>query len=350
MSRRSNVSVKDVAVLAGVSLGTVSNVLNAPDRVRPDTRRRVEEAITKLGWVRNESARQLRAGKSTSVGMVVMDIANPFFTDVVGGVEAALGSRGFAVQLGNSGGLKARESGHLRVFAEHQVRGVLVAPIGPIGDQIANLQRRGTPVVVVDRAAEGMDCCSVTVDDVTGGRLAVTHLIEQGHRRIACAGGRSRLQQVRDRRLGAHLASSQAGQSIELLVISTPELDSAGGVRAAEDIATLPDAVRPTAVFAVNDLVAIGLLQGFVTLGLRVPEDIAIIGYDDVSFAESAAVPLSSIRQPRHLLGQRAAELLLEEIDALDDGVPHAHRHEVFPPELVIRRSTLHRGRVGSTS
>ena len=342
MARRAgNASMKDVAALAGVSIGTVSNVLNTPQLVAAPTRERVEEAISTLGWVRNESARQLRAGKSTSVGMVVMDIGNPFFTDVLGGVEDCVHDLGYSVQLGNSAGQVSREATHVTMFEQQRVRGVLLAPIGTVGRQLVQLHRRGIPVVVVDRAAGDLDCCSVSVDDVEGGRLAVDHLIKQGHRRIAFVGGRSGLQQVRDRRQGAEFAASKSPDAVELLTISTPELDTAGGVAAAEEITAMSELERPTATFAANDLIAIGLLQGFVTHGLRVPEDIAIIGYDDILFAQAAAVPLSSIRQPRHALGRRAAELLFEEISALDSDRGHQHQHVRFIPELVARRSTL---------
>ena len=184
------------------------------------------------------------------------------------------------------------------------------------------------------------DYCTGAVDDVEGGRLAVAHLVELGHQRIAFVGGPSTLQQVRDRSLGAQLAASRLTAASSLLTFSTSRLDTESGVRAAGEIAVMPDTERPTAVFAANDLLAIGLLQGFVTQGLRVPEDIALIGYDDIIFAASAAVPLSSIRQPRQLLGRRAAELLFAEVDALDKDLPHEHQHVQFVPELVVRRST----------
>jgi LacI family transcriptional regulator len=139
--------------------------------------------------------------------------------------------------------------------------------------------------------------------------------------------------------MGAEIARSAHG-SARLLTISTPSLDTESGVAAALELATLPPAERPTAVFAANDLLAIGVLQGFVTQGLRVPEDMAIIGYDDVSFAASAAVPLSSIRQPREALGRRAAELLFSEIETLDNGERHDHQAVRFNPELIVRRSS----------
>ncbi|MGI3785361.1 MAG: LacI family DNA-binding transcriptional regulator [Janthinobacterium lividum] len=338
---RTSVSVKDVAALAGVSVGTVSNVLNAPQLVSGQTRERVETAIEKLGWVRNESARQLRAGRSRSIGLVVMDLSNPFFTDVALGVEDTVASRGYIVQVGNSAESSGREQTQLDLFEQQRVRGLLFAPIAEVGDRVVQLRRRGIPVVVVDRPGELAETCSVSVDDVEGGRLAGQHLLSLGHRRLAVVGGPSHLHQVHDRRLGVDLATS-AVAGADVVVISTPRLDVDSGVRAAGELAALPDGERPTAAFAINDLVAIGLLQGFVTQGLRVPQDIAIIGYDDIAFAAAAAVPLSSIRQPRRALGQRAAELLFAEIDAIesDATAEHEHEHVTFTPSLVVRRST----------
>lgn len=336
---RSTTSVRDVAALAGVSVGTVSNVINSPDVVSESTRERVQQAIVKLGWVRNESARQLGAGRSRTIGLVVMDISNPFFTDIAAGVEDFVQGLGYTVQLGNSAQDPNRETTHLGLFEQQRVRGLLFAPIAEVGDRLFGLRRRGTPVVVVDRAGDDLDFCSVSVDDVEGGRLAVQHLVDQGHRRIAFVGGPSNLRQVRDRTLGAQLASSAAGSG-GLRVVSTPRLDVVSGVEAAGELATLSDAERPTAVFAANDLLAIGLLQGCVTHGLRVPDDMAIIGYDDITFAAAAAIPLSSIRQPRHALGRQAAELLFEEVNADDDDREHVHRQVRFTPDLVTRRST----------
>ncbi|WP_231930142.1 LacI family DNA-binding transcriptional regulator [Friedmanniella luteola] len=340
VARKASISMKDVAALAKVSLGTVSNVVNSPELVSPPTRERVETAIAKLGWVPNASARQLRAGRSSSVGLVVMDIANPFFTDVLLGVEDHVLQRGYSVQVGNSASQPQREDDQLRLFEQQRVRGVLCAPIWGVNQRVDDLRRRGIPVVVVDRAPEESGFCSVSVDDVEGGRLAVDHLIRLGHRSIALVGGPGRLQQIRDRRLGADLARAEHGDVVDLLALSTSSLDTTAGVLAADELAAMPDRERPTAVFAANDLLAIGLLQGFVTHGLRVPEDMALIGYDDISFAAAAAVPLSSVRQPRVDLGRRAAELLFEEIEALDDDRPHEHQSVRFTPTLVVRRST----------
>ena len=340
-ARKTTVSMKDVAALAGVSLGTVSNVLNSPNIVAEPTRRRVELAIAKLGWIPNEPARQLRAGRSRSIGMVVMDIANPFYTDLVLGAENCVQKRGYSVQVGNSSQEADRESTQLLVLMQQRVRGVLLAPIWGIDERVRQLELRGIPVVLLDRAGNDADFCSVSVDDVEGGRLAIQHLLDQGHTAIAVVGGPEKLQQVADRRFGAELARSRHnGGLARLLVKSTPHLDVASGVTAAEEIATMPDRERPTAVFATNDLLAIGLLQGFVTAGLRVPEEMAIIGYDDIAFAAAAAVPLSSIRQPRLAIGCRAAELLFDEIEANEREASHDHQQVRFTPELVVRRSS----------
>ena len=343
MARTSSVNMKDVAALAGVSLGTVSNVVNSPQLVSEATRTRVEVAIAKLGWVPNESARQLRAGRSRSVGMVVMDIGNPFFADVLAGAETAVYHRGYTLQVGNSRSAVERESEQLLLFEQQRVRGVLYTPVGALNDRIVQLRHRNIPVVIVDRTGDGSGYCSVSVDDVEGGRLAAEHLFAQGHRSIAVVGGPESLHQVRDRRLGADLARGQQSEPVRVLTVVTEAMDAASGVVAADQLLALPVDERPTAVFATNDLLALGLLQGFVTHGVRVPHDMAIIGYDDISFAASAAVPLSSIRQPREALGRRAAELLFEEIAAADDSsgkTQHEHQSVRFTPELVVRRSS----------
>ena len=335
-----SVSMKDVAALAGVSLGTVSNVVNSPQLVSEATRARVEVAIAKLGWVPNESARQLRAGRSRSIGMVVMDISNPFFADVLAGAETAVYDHGYTLQVGNSRSEPVRESEQLLLFEQQRVRGVLYTPVGALNDRITQMRHRNIPVVIVDRTGDGSGYCSVSVDDVEGGRLAAEHLFAQGHRAIAVVGGPGSLHQVRDRRLGVDLARGQQAEPVRVMTVTTEAMDAASGVAAADQLLTLPVDERPTGVFATNDLLAMGLLQGFVTHGLRIPDDMAIIGYDDISFAASAAVPLSSIRQPREALGRRAAELLFDEIAAADNKTEHEHQSVRFTPELVVRRSS----------
>ncbi|WP_344222523.1 LacI family DNA-binding transcriptional regulator [Kribbella sancticallisti] len=334
---RSAAGVKDVAAEAGVSLGTVSNVLNRPEMVSPTTRAKVEAAMASLGFVRNESARQLRAGSSRILAYLMLDAGNPFFTDVARGVEEAAQAAGLSVFLCNSNEDAAREADYLDLLEQQRVQGVLITPIDPDSSRLSKLPARGTPVVVVDRAIDDGEHCSVAVDDVLGGEVALSHLIELGHQRIAFVGGPNTIGQVTDRRDGARQALAQAGLPTDSLVdVLTGALTVAEGRGAGQRLAGLPSDRRPTAAFCANDLLALGLLQQCVSLGLRVPEDLAIVGYDDIEFAAAAAVPLTSVRQPRQLLGRTAAELLLDESSNPD----HEHQRVTFTPELVVRTST----------
>ena len=341
MAKRGTASMKDVAILAQVSIGTISNVLNRPELVSDATRERVLAAIDKLGWIRNESARQLRAGRSRSIGLVVMDIANPFFGDVTRGVEAVAAAAGYSVLLADSAELPQRERSALELLQQLRVRGVVLTPIAE-NSLINTSHSVEMPIVLADRAGGGHAGCTASVDDFVGGQLAASHLLERGHRRIAVVGGSGGLRQVQERRDGASRAVLLGSRDATLVTISTEKLDVAAGRTVAETLAMTSVDERPTGVFATNDLVAIGLLQGLVTRGIRVPEEVAIVGYDDIEFASAAAVPLSSVRQPRADLGRRAAELLFAEIEAADNEEPHVHEHARFLPELVVRASSDH--------
>lgn len=332
------ISIRDVATQAGVSVGTVSNVLNRPDIVAASTRSRVLAAISALGFVPNDAARQLRRGRGRTIGLVVLDVANPFFTDVARGVEDATGAAGMAVIFCNSDGDPAKESAYLDLLEEQRVRGVLITPVDDANERLVRLRDRGVLVILLDRRSTRPDVCSVSVDDRLGGELAMRHLIEAGHQRIAFVGGPWRLAQVRDRWHGATQALRDVGRDEECLRrFDTPSLTVAAGRDAAARILGQPRSVRASAVFCANDLLALGILQELTRQQVRVPEEIALVGYDDIDFAAAAAVPLSSVRQPRQRLGATAARLLLEETD---DPTGHQHKQVVFEPELVVRESS----------
>jgi LacI family transcriptional regulator len=329
-------SIREVARHAGVSVGTVSNVLNRPRAVAPDTRQRVLAAIDELGFVRNEAARHLRAGRSRTVGLVVLDVANPFFTDVAHGIEELAYEHNTMIVMCNSGENPHFERRHLEQLEEQRVLGVLITPVENESPYVERLAERGIPVVLVDRGATDQQC-SVAVDDVRGGRLAGSHLVEQGHRRITFVGGPLAIKQVSDRHHGLKsVVADTAGA--QLAVETGPSLSVDEGLRAGERIAQRPPGDRPSAVFCANDLLALGFLQAMTRAGIRVPDEIAIVGYDDIGFAAAAAVPLSSVRQPREQLGRAAMELLLDEVE---NSAVHKHRQVVFQPELVIRESSL---------
>lgn len=335
-------NMKDVARRAGVSLGTVSNVLNRPELVKDKTREKVELAISELGFIRNESARQLRAGHSRVIAYLVLDQGNPFFTDLARGVEEVARAHNFGLFLCNTDNDVAREDDYLSLLIEQRVRGLLITPADQDNPRLAKLPALGIPVVLVDRPKQrGATYCSVGVDDRQGGLLAVTHLLEQGHERIAFVGGSEKIRQVADRLAGARRSIRVAGVSQDALaVVATEALTVADGRQAGSRLLGLPARRRPTAIFCANDLLALGILQEMTARGVAVPEDMAIVGYDDIEFASAAAVPLTSVRQPRLDLGRTAARLLIEE-DLL--GSEHKHQQVQFEPELIVRASTLNR-------
>lgn len=333
---RSAASIPEVAVRAKVSVGTVSNVLNRPDVVAPATRERVLAAMSELGFVRNESARQLRSGVARAIGLVALDVANPFFTDVARGVEEAASEAGHAVILCNSDESVVKEARHLELLSEQRVHGVLITPADRSLEPVRKLRERGLSVVLLDHPAQSIDTCSVAVDELTGGDLAMNHLLSAGHERVAMINGPARIYQAAQRHAGAVAACVRAGREPETLTtIEVPALNVASGARGAEQLLAMSP--RPSAVFCANDLLALGVLQVMVREGVRVPEDMAIVGYDDIDFAAAAAVPLTSVRQPRMQIGRTAAELVLEEARVPEQ---HRHRNVLFTPELVAREST----------
>lgn len=331
-----SVSVRDVASLAGVSVGTVSNVLNRPDKVSPATVERVLRAIEDLGFVRNDAARQLRAGRSTTIGLIVLDVGNPFFAELARGADRTASKHGLSVVLGNSDDDREREAAYLDLFDEQRAHGILLSPVGEANHRLIRLRERGTPVVLVDRDGTDSGCSSVSVDDVAGGRMAVQHLLDNGPRQITFLGPPHGVQQVADRLSGARQAIDDC-PGASLTVVHTDGLTVSDGRQAGELLLTLPREARPDAIFAANDLLAIGLLQTLARAGrMSVLDEMALVGYDDIDFASTAMVPLTSVRQPAQLIGSTAVDLLMEE--AADRHL--TPRSIVFQPELVVRASS----------
>jgi LacI family transcriptional regulator len=321
-----------------VSVGTVSNVLNRREKVAASTVERVQAAIEELGFVRNDAARQLRAGRSRSIGLLVLDVSNPFFADVARGAEERADLEHMSVLLGNSDEDPVREARYLELFQEQRVNGVLITPASAETATLTRLTESGIGVVLVDHEIPGSDFWSVAVDDVEGGYLAVAHLLAIGRRRIAFVGGPSSFAQVANRLIGARRAVDEV-PGAELEVIEMPALSVLHGRAAGGGIVARAAAGRPDAIFAANDLLAVGLMQALTMRStVRIPEDIALIGYDDIDFASSTVVPMSSIRQPARLIGYTAMELLLKSMDGADEP---GERRVRFQPELVVRHSTV---------
>jgi LacI family transcriptional regulator len=332
---RSNVGIRDVAQAAGVSVGTVSNVLNYPDQVSAKTLAKVQQAMQSLGFVRNGLARQLRMGRGTAIGFVVVNIANPFFADLAHELESAAEEVGHTVVLGSSDQNAAREQRYIDLFDEQRVRGLLIVPQQGLTPRLSRLRAGGTPVVLFDGNIESDEVCSVGLDGSAGGYMAVRHLVETGRRRLVVA--RGPLTQNGDRVSGAARAAQET-PGVTLTIIETEDLTVQQGRLVAERILALREEDRPDAVFAANDQLAIGLVQTLIVdRTLSIPRDIAIVGYDDIDFAASTVVPLSTIRQPRESLARAALDLLEQEVagDEL-----HQHGRHLLQPELIVRASS----------
>ena len=328
-----SVSLRDVAKAAKVSVGTVSNVLNRPEVVAPETLARVQGTIKDLGFVPNGFARHLRSGNSRTLGLIVPDVANPFFTEVARGVEDAASKRDYAVFLCNSDESATKEDRYINILIEQQVRGVLITPTDVKSDRLDAMRERGIAVTLVDREIKGRKQCSVSVDDIHGGQLGIEYLTGLGHTDIAWVCGPDSIPQVADRGAGVAKAAKFAGATVETIRVSL--MNTTQGEEAARKILALK--TIPTAIFCANDLLALGVMRTLRENKLRIPEQVSVLGYDDIEFAASAAVPLSSISQPAYQMGVTAADLLLNECEEAET---HEHQQIRFQPQLVERAST----------
>lgn len=329
--------MKDVARLAGVSVGTVSNVLNRPDVVSEERRLQVERAIEQLGYVPNDAARQLKAGVSRAVGLIVVDTQNPFYGSIALAAEEAVEERGLGLFVANSHLRHSKENFYLSQFEQQRVRGVLVTPVTPDLTRHRAIKQRGTRVVLVDAVESEGEFCTVAADDFHGGYLAIRHLAELGRRRILVIGGPPQLRQVGRRHAGAMQAASEV-RGVDLTYIAPAEMSILAGRAVAEQILEAGQEL-PDAIFAMNDLLATGVLQALVmNRRIDVPGDVALVGYDDIDFCANAIVPITSVRQPSAEMGLRAIELLEAEIL---EGHDHVHSTVVLKPQLVVRESTV---------
>lgn len=324
-------TVRDVASLASVSVGTVSNVMTGKAYVSPVTRVRVERAIADLGYVPSAVARGLARGRTDLVGLLIPNVANPFFAELARGVEQVLGTTGASLLLGNSDEDDAKEARFLDRVLAHRVDGLVVVTTDRNWQRVEAIARE-VPVVVADQRLEGWSGDSVLADNELGMAMAVRHLTGLGHRRIGYIGGDERLATARDRRQAFLRATAE-------LVVSTTgpgagRFTIASGRRQLKTLLAGPE--PPTAVCAANDLLALGALLEAKKQGIRVPEQLSVIGFDDIIDARLSEPALTTIRQPAQEFGEVAARTLLWRIEH-----PVAAVRQVrIGPSLTIRRST----------
>ncbi len=321
-------SIKDVAKAAGVSVGTVSNVLNHPDIVSAAAKQRVDDAIAQLGFVPSDTGRSLRAGKSRLVGVIVLNIANPFFSEAARAIENRLAMEQLYPMVCSSDGDPEKENSLLQQLASLQVRGVILVPSAQAATNIRVLQKRNIPLVLMDHAPISDDISTVSVDDRTGAAEAVKHLVDLGHRNIGFINGPIRIQQSQVRREGVLQARDAASADIAITEINASSFESAAGSTAMETLLSAHPEVR--AVFCASDQLAIGAMRTIRHHAMAIPRDYSVVGFDDIPAAAELITPLTTVRQPMADLGRSAAELLLKE------GSPS---QVSFVPKLVIRES-----------
>lgn len=321
----------DVARLSGVSGAVVSYVLNGgPRPVSADTRARVLAAIEQLNYRPNAAARALRLRRTNAIGLILPDIGNPYFGEFAKAIEDAAFDRGYALLLGNSSNDPQREAAQLDSFIDRQVDGLLVISVRKYAE-LSVVREAKIPLVVIDQPEKGVDIATVVIDNYRGARAAVDHLRSHGHHRIALVGGPPQLPGSQARQAGWRDALADlAAEERQRLQVVAP-FTRLGGLEATLQLMSTKD--RPTAIFASSDVQAIGVLRACAQLGLRVPEDLALVSFDGTQGAEFTAPPLTVIRQPVEMIAGTALDMLLTPPGELDS------RQRVVPHELIRRGS-----------
>ena len=333
-SRR--VTHRDVAALAGVSGMTVSRVINGARSVAPETRERVQAAMDELGYVPNAFARGLTSQRSHAIGVVVPDMANPFFTLIIRGAESVARQSGYRVIVCNTEGDLALERDSFEEMLAHHVDGLLVAPVSDQSrSPLRQIIRQGLPVVLVDRFVSDLRCDVVRGDSYLGAQMLVRHLVEVGHKKIGLIAGPPNVSTARDRTLGFRETLASAGLPVEeSWIVETDRVDPQGGRIAMEQL--LARSTLPTAILVWNNFLAAGALQAIRASGRRVPADVAVVCFDDNDYAAIVYPFLTVVATPAESFGTIATQLLLERMAGRE---PERPRLVVLPPELIVRVS-----------
>ena len=326
--------MKEVADLAGVSITTVSHVINETRTVSDDLREKVYAAMENLSYQPNALARGLRLKRTQILGLVIPDGTNPYFAEVARSIEDTSYKKGYSVIICNSDGNLEKEQNYIEVLVSKQVDGVILVAAGMSTSHMKALQSAGMPLVLVDRDSPNIVADSVQIDNEYGGYIATRHLLDLGHRRIACLAGPSEVTPSGDRVLGYSRALKEADIVVEKELVRSGDFHSESGYRFAKEF--LKMRVPPTAIFACNDLMAFGALGAAAELGFRIPQDLSIVGFDDIKLTEYTNPPLTTIAQPRYEMGELAVRFLLERIKNTDI----EPRNPILPCRIVIRKSS----------
>ena len=329
------VTIKDVARRSGVSKATVSRVLNNIPVVKEDTRRAVLEATRALGYTPNALARGLMTKRTKTIALVISDIRNPFFPAVARGVEDLMNNYNYNVMLCNTDGRPEKEAAYIELVLEKRVDGIIFTSVRTGASDLSRLQRRGLPFVLAGRTLPGIDADVVIVDSVLGGYQATTHLLKLGHARIGYVSGPAGVSASADRYKGYEQALRQNGLDPSPELTAEGDFTQEGGYSAASRLLSLK--TPPTAIFCANDFMAIGALEAIHEKALKVPEDVAVVGFDDIPFAGLRSIQLTTVMHPKYDLGAIAARMLIERIENPGAGKPT--RQVILPPRLIVRRT-----------
>jgi len=327
-------TISDVAKRAGVSAVTVSRVINNSGYVSPTTRAKVMRAIEELGYVPSSVAQSLRSKRTRTLALIVPDIRNAFWTTVSRGVEDAAQSREYSVFLCNTDENPAKQRTYLDVVVSQRVDGVIIAPYDSDAASLEPLRRRGIPTVVVDRPIEGWDVDTVSCDSISGARALVKHLLDLGHTRIAVVSGPAGATTARDRVIGYRIAMAEAGVPVHANYVKFGEFLAISGERLTHQL--LDEDPRPTAIFAANNAIAMGVADALRARGLSIPQDMALVCFDDLSNCSRLFPFLTTVVQPAYDIGANATQLLLSRLESEQPPPP---RRVVLPTRLVVRSS-----------
>jgi len=329
------ITIADVAKRAGVSKMTVSRVINNSGYISQETRERVERAIDELGYIPNTLARSLRFKQTQTIGLIVTDITNPFFTTLARGVEDVASAHNFSVIFCNTDESLEEEARYVTVLLQKQIDGLLLVPAGRRSAAMNLLRGHSTPLVLLDRRVPTVRADVVCCDSELGAYELARHLLDLGHERIAVLGGPAEVPSAMDRVAGYRRAMTEAGLGRSVTAVYYSPFTIEGGYEAARQ--ALAVSPRPTALFAANNFIAIGALRALRDAGLRVREDVSVVAFDDLPNSMVIEPFLTAVVQPAYDMGRQATLLLLER---LAGGGPEAPREILLPTELIIRSSS----------
>ena len=329
-------TIRDVARAAKVSIGTVSSVINNGTQVAPETRRRVQSLIAELGYEPNNAARTLRRGRISSIGLIAPDLQNPYFAAVAQGIEKAAAQSDVLLVLCLTYAEIDREEYYAQVLRNQRLDGVIyLSGTGLPSRSLQQLAERGN-VVFVDERLPGIDLPFVSADNRIGARALAGHVLAAGHRRLAIIGGPPRLWTSEQRLAGYREAIAAAGLDPDAVPVNEGDYSERSGHDAAARLLGQPASVRPTALICANDMMAIGAIHVCHELGLSIPADVSVAGFDDIPAAELLNPPLSTVSQPGQLMGGAAAELLLHRIGVLAEPPKQIEFPTTFKPRASV--------------